>query len=68
MRFGGLDYDSDLAAGARLDAYIRWVQETLAALGRDTAGGMPAAQVARTYLASVTGTMQGMVLDVRDYA
>jgi NAD(P)-dependent dehydrogenase (short-subunit alcohol dehydrogenase family) len=45
-----------------------WVQETLIALGRDPAGGMPAAKVARAYLASVNGTMRGEVLDVRDYA
>ncbi|MFO7634253.1 MAG: adenylate/guanylate cyclase domain-containing protein [Caldilinea sp.] len=26
LRFGGIDYDGDEQAGARLDAYIRWVQ------------------------------------------
>jgi len=30
LRFGGLDYDHDDAAGAKLDDYIRWVQRTLA--------------------------------------
>jgi NAD(P)-dependent dehydrogenase (short-subunit alcohol dehydrogenase family) len=45
-----------------------WVQETLCALGRDPSGGMSAERVARTYVASVTGTMKGMVLDVNDYA
>jgi predicted ATPase/class 3 adenylate cyclase len=30
LRFGGIDYDAD-DAGARLDAYIRWVQGVLAA-------------------------------------
>ncbi len=44
-----------------------WVQETLLAMGRETAAGMPAALVARAYVASVTGTMKGMVLDVNDY-
>jgi NAD(P)-dependent dehydrogenase (short-subunit alcohol dehydrogenase family) len=44
-----------------------WVQETLLAMGRSTAEGMPAALVARAYLASVTGTMKGTVLDVNDY-
>ena len=44
-----------------------WVQETLIALGRDPAGGMPAARVALAYLAGVNGTMRGEVLDVRDY-
>jgi adenylate cyclase len=27
--FGGIDYDEDEAAGAKLDAYIRWVQSVL---------------------------------------
>jgi hypothetical protein len=40
---------------------------TLVAMGRKTAEGMPAALVARAYLASVTGTMGGAVLDVNDY-
>lgn len=44
-----------------------WVQETLRALGRDPAGGMAAEQVARAYVAGVTGTMKGMVLDVNDF-
>jgi adenylate cyclase len=30
LRFEGIDYDSDEAAGAKLDAYIRWVQGLLA--------------------------------------
>ncbi|MFQ5578303.1 MAG: adenylate/guanylate cyclase domain-containing protein, partial [Anaerolineae bacterium] len=30
LRFGGLDYDDDDAAGQKLDAYIRWVQSVLA--------------------------------------
>lgn len=30
MRFAGLDYDQDAAAGEKLDAYIRWVQQVLA--------------------------------------
>jgi adenylate cyclase len=29
LRFGGIDYDGDEAAGAKLDAYIRWVQTIL---------------------------------------
>jgi predicted ATPase/class 3 adenylate cyclase len=29
MRFAGIDYDDDDAAGAKLDAYIRWGQEVL---------------------------------------
>jgi predicted ATPase/class 3 adenylate cyclase len=30
VRFSGLDFEQDEAAGARLDAYIRWVQQVLA--------------------------------------
>ncbi len=29
LRFGGLDFDRDAAAGAKLDAYIRWAQVVL---------------------------------------
>ena len=41
-----------------------WVKETLEAMRRDSSTGMPAAQVARAYVASVEGTMSGAVLDV----
>jgi len=44
-----------------------WVQETLLAMGRSSAEGMPAALTARAYLASVTGDMKGTVLEVNDY-
>jgi class 3 adenylate cyclase len=30
LRFGGLDYDGDDAAGEKLDAYLRWIQNVLA--------------------------------------
>lgn len=30
VRFGGIDYDDDEAAGEKLDAYIRWAQNALA--------------------------------------
>lgn len=30
LRFGGIDYDGDEAAGEKLDAYVRWVQGTIA--------------------------------------
>jgi hypothetical protein len=43
-----------------------WVKETLETMGRDSATGMPAAQVARCYVASVEGTMSAAVPDVRD--
>jgi NAD(P)-dependent dehydrogenase (short-subunit alcohol dehydrogenase family) len=45
-----------------------WVSETLQAMGQDPSGGMPAADVARAYVASVTGTMTGQVLDARSFA
>jgi len=58
----------ELERGVRVNAVSPvWVQETLLAMGRSTAEGMPAALVARAYLASVTGTMKGAVLDVNDY-
>ena len=45
-----------------------WVQETLLAMGNSSLEGMPARLVARAYLAGVTGTMKGAVLEVGDYA
>jgi NAD(P)-dependent dehydrogenase (short-subunit alcohol dehydrogenase family) len=45
-----------------------WVSETLEAMGRDPTAGLPAAAVARAYLASVEGEMNGEVLAARDYA
>jgi NAD(P)-dependent dehydrogenase (short-subunit alcohol dehydrogenase family) len=39
-----------------------WVTETLEAMGRPTAGGSPAAVVARSYVDSVEGRMTGQVL------
>lgn len=45
-----------------------WVSETLAEIGRDPADGLPAADVARSYVVSVEGQMNGHVLDPRDYA
>ncbi len=45
-----------------------WVQETLKAMGRSPAQGLPASTVARAYVASVEGEMSGEVLDARDYA
>jgi NAD(P)-dependent dehydrogenase (short-subunit alcohol dehydrogenase family) len=42
-----------------------WVKETLEAMGRDSSTGMPASQVARSYVACVTGSQRGKVIDVR---
>jgi NAD(P)-dependent dehydrogenase (short-subunit alcohol dehydrogenase family) len=39
-----------------------WVSETLAAMGQDPSGGLPAATVARAYLASVEGSQTGEVI------
>ena len=40
-----------------------WVTETLAALGMDTSPGLPADVVARAYVASVTGSQTGAVIE-----
>jgi NAD(P)-dependent dehydrogenase (short-subunit alcohol dehydrogenase family) len=58
----------ELERGVRVNVVSPvWVQETLLAMGHKTMEGMPAALVARAYVASVTGAMKGMVLDVNDY-
>ena len=57
----------ELKRGIRVNAVSPiWVKETLEAMGWDSSAGMPAAQVALTYVASVEGAMSGEVLDVRD--
>lgn len=45
-----------------------WVRETLEAMGRDGATGLPAAKVARAYVESVEGHRSGAVLDAREFA
>lgn len=42
-----------------------WVSETLAAMGRDPTGGLPAATVARSYVEAVEGSRNGTVIDPR---
>ena len=42
-----------------------WVAETLTAMGRDPSGGLPAANVARSYVESVEGTARGEVFSPR---
>lgn len=44
-----------------------WVSETLAAMGMDPSGGMPAAQVAKAYVQSVEGQSSGEVIDARTF-
>jgi NAD(P)-dependent dehydrogenase (short-subunit alcohol dehydrogenase family) len=39
-----------------------WVTETLIAFKMDPAGGLPAAEVARAYVASIEGKQSGVVL------
>ncbi len=45
-----------------------WVSETLAAMGRDPSGGMPAARVALAYVQSVEGQQSGEIIDARAFA
>ena len=44
-----------------------WVSETLAQMGQDPSGGLPAAVVARAYLSSLTDEVNGTVLDARRF-
>jgi NAD(P)-dependent dehydrogenase (short-subunit alcohol dehydrogenase family) len=44
-----------------------WVSETLAQMGQDPAGGLPAAVVARAYLSSLTEEVNGTVIDARRF-
>jgi NAD(P)-dependent dehydrogenase (short-subunit alcohol dehydrogenase family) len=39
-----------------------WVVETLRAMGRDTAGGIPASELARSYVESVEGSRTGEII------
>jgi NAD(P)-dependent dehydrogenase (short-subunit alcohol dehydrogenase family) len=45
-----------------------WVSETLRAMGQDPSHGMPAAHVARAYVAAVEGSQNGETLDARTFA
>ncbi len=42
-----------------------WVSETLKAMGQDPSGGLPAADVARSYVQSVEGAETGQVISPR---
>jgi NAD(P)-dependent dehydrogenase (short-subunit alcohol dehydrogenase family) len=44
-----------------------WVSETLAQMGQDPAGGLPAAVVARAYVSSLTDEVNGTVIDARRF-
>ncbi len=45
-----------------------WVSETLAAMGRDPSGGLPAKKVAAAYVESVEGRANGEIFDARRFA
>lgn len=52
--------------GVRVNAVSPgWVSETLERMGRDGAGGIPAAELAKVYARAVEGEMNGAVLDGR---
>jgi NAD(P)-dependent dehydrogenase (short-subunit alcohol dehydrogenase family) len=44
-----------------------WISETLAGMGRDPAGGMPAEKVAAAYVHAVEGRASGEVIDARKF-
>jgi NAD(P)-dependent dehydrogenase (short-subunit alcohol dehydrogenase family) len=53
----------ELPRGLRINVVSPpWVSETLQAMGRDPAGGLPAADVARSYVESVEGTQTGAII------
>jgi NAD(P)-dependent dehydrogenase (short-subunit alcohol dehydrogenase family) len=53
----------ELPRGLRINVVSPpWVSETLRAMGRDPAGGLPAADVARSYVESVEGTASGAII------
>jgi NAD(P)-dependent dehydrogenase (short-subunit alcohol dehydrogenase family) len=53
----------ELPRGLRINVVSPpWVSETLRAMGRDPAGGLPAAEVAKSYVESIEGTQTGTVI------
>lgn len=53
----------DLGRGLRINAVSPgWVAETMTELGMDATQGVPAAEVARAYVAAVEGDMRGQIL------
>jgi NAD(P)-dependent dehydrogenase (short-subunit alcohol dehydrogenase family) len=53
----------ELPRGLRINSVSPpWVSETLTAMGRDPSGGLPAADVARSYAESVEGKQTGTVI------
>lgn len=59
----------ELPRGARINVVSPpWVSETLEAIGRDPAGGLPASKVAAAYVESLESSRNGEVLDAREFA
>ena len=59
----------ELPRGIRINVVSPpWVSETLKSMGQDPAGGMPAADVAKAYRASLAGSSTGQVIDARTQA
>lgn len=57
----------DAQGGIRINAVCPgWVRETMAKMGMDPSPGLAAADVARSYVAAVEGTMTGAILEPRD--
>jgi NAD(P)-dependent dehydrogenase (short-subunit alcohol dehydrogenase family) len=53
----------EIGSGRRVNVVSPgWVSETLAKMGQDPKGGTPASVVARAYVSSVEGTMNGAVI------
>jgi NAD(P)-dependent dehydrogenase (short-subunit alcohol dehydrogenase family) len=54
----------ELPRGLRINAVAPgWVRETLVAMKMDPRPGIPAAQLAQTYLEAVEGSATGQILD-----
>lgn len=59
----------ELPRGVRINAVSPpWVKETMEALGMNGSSGMPAERVAQAYLASISGTRSGNVINAKDFA
>jgi NAD(P)-dependent dehydrogenase (short-subunit alcohol dehydrogenase family) len=59
----------EMPRGVRINAVSPpWVKETMESMGMDSSTGLPAAAVARAYLAAVDGAMNGAVIDARAFA
>ncbi|HEY6051232.1 MAG TPA: short chain dehydrogenase, partial [Thermoanaerobaculia bacterium] len=59
----------EMPRGVRINAVSPpWVAETLSAMGRDPASGLPAERLARVYAGCVEGKGTGEVVDARKAA